>query len=188
MRKCIAFILMLVFVLGTNIIGQAKSLYDKYWEPGTYIFEITGEDQARYTALWEQVQSLSNGTLVRKTNEAETLEVQYEKYLQMGEIPERIYDDVGSYTWAVGLPDEKAIPQKEAYIRACMALEQQYNLQFNLLLHYWPHFSYITADPEHPVWQIDFICFDGTRDRTATVVIYANDGSICGVKYEKAFG
>ena len=141
MRKCITIILVLLSVLGTYIIGQAKPLYDKYWEPGTYTVEITEEDQVRLAALWEQVEMLSAGTKVREASDAETLEVQYEKYLQMGEIPERVYDDVGPFTWAAGLPDEEAISQEEAYIRAYMALEQRCGLQQGLLLHSLAHTS-----------------------------------------------
>ena len=188
MRKCITIILVLLSVLGTYIIGQAKPLYDKYWESGAYTVEITEEDRVRLAALWEQVEMLSAGTKVREASEAETLEVQYEKYLQMGEIPERVYDDVGPYTWAAGLPDEKAISQEEAYICACKALLEQYGLAEEQLVHYWPHYAYLTSDPEHPVWQLDFICYDGTRTRTATVALYAHDGSICGVQYEMSNG
>ena len=188
MRKCITIILVLLSVLGTYTIGQAKSLYDKYWEPGAYTVEITEEDQARYAALWAQVEALSVGTPVREANEAETLEAQYEKYLQMGEIPERIFDDVGAYTWAAGLPDEAAIPQQEAYIRACMALAQQYDLQPEQLIHYWPHYACITADPEHPVWQVDFICYDGASAISISVSLYALDGSVCGMLYRQSVG
>ena len=188
MRKCITIILVLLSVLGTYIIGQAKPLYDKYWESGAYTVEITEEDRVRLAALWEQVEMLSAGTKVREASDAETLEVQYEKYLQMGEIPERVYDDVGPYTWAAGLPDEKAISQEEAYICACKALLEQYGLAEEQLVHYWPHYAYLTSDPEHPVWQLDFICYDGTRTRTATVALYAHDGSICGVQYEMSNG
>ena len=188
MRKCITIILVLLSVLGMSTIGQAKPLYEQYWEPGAYTVEITEEDQVRLATLWEQVEMLSAGTKVREASEAETLEVQYEKYLQMGEIPERVYDDVGPYTWAAGLPDEKAISQEEAYICACKALLEQYGLAEEQLVHYWPHYAYLTSDPEHPVWQLDFICYDGTRTRTATVALYAHDGSICGVQYEMSNG
>ena len=188
MRKCVAIILVLLSVLGMYAIGQAKPLYEQYWEPGAYTVEITEEDQVRLATLWEQVEMLSAGTKVREASDAETLEVQYEKYLQMGEIPERVYDDVGPYTWAAGLPDEKAISQEEAYICACKALLEQYGLAEEQLVHYWPHYAYLTSDPEHPVWQLDFICYDGTRTRTATVALYAHDGSICGVQYEMSNG
>ena len=188
MRKCITIILVLLSVLGMYTIGQAKPLYDKYWESGAYTVEITEEDRVRLAALWEQVEMLSAGTKVREASDAETLEVQYEKYLQMGEIPERVYDDVGPYTWAAGLPDEKAISQEEAYICACKALLEQYGLAEEQLVHYWPHYAYLTSDPEHPVWQLDFICYDGTRTRTATVALYAHDCSICGVQYEMSNG
>lgn len=186
--KKIAFILTIAILLGACLAAQAKPLYDRYWQPGEYALEITEEDQAQYAALWEQVRALSIGTPVREANEAETLEVQYEKYLQMGEIPERIYDDVGAYTWAVGLPDETAISREEAYLRACIVLERQYDLQPEQMIHYWPHYAYITADPEHPVWQVDFICYDGTQKTTATVALYARDGSVCGVQYGMAVG
>ena len=188
MRKCITIILVLLSVLGMYTIGQAKPLYDKYWESGAYTVEITEEDRVRLAALWEQVEMLSAGTKVREASDAETLEVQYEKYLQMGEIPERVYDDVGPYTWAAGLPDEKAISQEEAYICACKALLEQYGLAEEQLVHYWPHYAYLTSDPEHPVWQLDFICYDGTRTRTATVALYAHGGSVCGIQYEMSNG
>ena len=188
MRKCITIILVLLSVLGMYTIGQAKPLYDKYWESGAYTVEITEEDRVRLAALWEQVEMLSAGTKVREASDAETLEVQYEKYLQMGEIPERVYDDVGPYTWAAGLPDEKAISQEEAYICACKALLEQYGLAEEQLVHYWPHYAYLTSDPEHPVWQLDFICYDGTRTRTATVALYAHDGSVCGGQYGRSNG
>lgn len=188
MKKYLAIVLTLVLILGVCMVGHAKPLYDAYWEPGTYTLEITEEEQARFTALWEQVETLSAGTPVREANEAETLEVQYEKYLQMGEIPERYYDDVGAYIWAVGLPDEEAISQEEAYIRACMALEQQYDLQPEQLIHYWPHYAYITADPEHPVWQVDLICYDGASTMSISVSLYALDGSVCGMLYRQSVG
>ena len=188
MRKCIAIILAFFSVLGMYAIGQAKPLYEQYWEPGAYTVEITEEDQVRLAALREQVEMLSAGTKVREASEAETLEVQYEKYLQMGEIPERVYDDVGPFTWAAGLPDEEAISQEEAYIRACMVLAAQYDLQPEQLIHYWQHYAYVTSDPENPVWQIDFICYDGTQHNTATVALHAHDGSVCGIQYEMSNG
>lgn len=98
MRKCVAIILALLSVLGIYAIGHTKPLYEKYWEPGAYAIEITEADQARFAALREQVETLSADIKVCEASDVETLEVQYEKYLQMGEIPERVYDDVGPYT------------------------------------------------------------------------------------------
>ena len=188
MKKRIVLFLTLTALLAACGTAQAKRLYQHYWQPGAYKPQITEEDRARYAALWEQVLALSADTPVREANEAETLEVQYEKYLQMGEIPERFYDDVGAYTWAVGLPDERALPQEEAYVLACLALTQQYDMQPEELAHYWPRYAYVTADPAQPVWQIDFICYDGTRQRVATVALYARDGSVCGVQNTETMG
>ena len=74
MRKCVAIILVLLSVLGMYAIGQAKPLYEQYWEPGAYTVEITEEDQVRLAALREQVEMLSAGTKVREASDAETLE------------------------------------------------------------------------------------------------------------------
>ena len=186
MKKVIAIFAALICLLGVS--AGAKNLYDRHWQPGEYAPEITGEDAARYAALWERVLALSAGTVVREANEAETLAVQYEKFLRMGEVPERFFDDVGAYTWAVGLPDEAAISQEAAYAIACAALMEQYDLLPEELAHYWPHYSYVTADPQQPVWQIDFICYDGTRTRAATVSLYALDGSVRGVRYDETAG
>ncbi|MBQ9198216.1 MAG: hypothetical protein IJ157_13400 [Clostridia bacterium] len=168
----------------------ARTLYDQYWLPGEYILEVSEERRAVHEELWRQVQELAEGSPVKEANEAETLEAQYEKYLQLGEIPERIYDDVGAYVWAAGLPDDQSVSRDEAYLLACMAAEECFELTTDDLLHVWPKFSYVTADAENPVWEITFLCYDGAvqEDVIWTVAIYAHDGSVCGVRSEKAFG
>ena len=181
MKRKLAMLLALAVLLGTC--AGARNLYDRFWLPGDYVLELAPKEQARYAEVRERVLSLSAGTRVREACEAETLELQYEKYLQLGEVPQRVYDDVGAYTWALGLPDEEAIAPETAYALACAALERQYGLTPEELAHYWPQYAYVTADPENPVWQVDFICYDGARNSTATVALYARDGSVCGVQY-----
>ena len=68
MRKCVAIILVLLSVLGMYAIGQAKPLYEQYWESGAYTVEITEEDRVRLAALWEQVEMLSAGTWAKFRN------------------------------------------------------------------------------------------------------------------------
>ena len=168
----------------------AKTLYDQCWQPGEYVLETIDERRAQHEALWQRVQELAEGSPIKEANEANTLECQYKQYLQLGEVPERIYADVGAYTWAVGLPDDQSIGREEAYMLACVAAETCFRLTMDNLSHYWPMFSYITADPQNPVWEISFLCYDGTADENVlrTVGVYAHDGSICGVRCTKPVG
>jgi hypothetical protein len=119
------------------------------------------------------------------------VENQYQRFLEMspgGEPMESVtHDDIGTYYYAVGLPDEQSITKDDAWKILVKFLLDQEIAKPNILTHYYPQVAYETGnDPGNPVWRILLICYDyqesGLPFMKYEVFVYAHDGSICGYR------
>jgi len=162
--------------------------WDRYWKPGEKRMEDTEESRIQVNAILEKVNQASEGMLVREGADADTVELQYELYQHMlqdgAEIEPQLFDDIGTYTWAVGLPDEQSITQDQAWRTACQVLLEEAGIAEEQLTHFYPHFSYETGDPENPFWHLNLMPYDAGSEVSVVyeVAVYAHDGSVCGYK------
>ena len=162
--------------------------WDRYWKPGKKRMEDTEESRIQVNAILEKVNQASEGMLVREGADADTVELQYELYQHMlqdgAEIEPQLFDDIGTYTWAVGLPDDQSITQKQAWYIACQVLLEEAGIAEEQLTHFYPHFSYETGDPENPFWHLNLMPYDAGSEVSVVyeVAVYAHDGSVCGYK------
>ena len=140
------------------------------------------------SAILDKANQDSEGTPVREGADADTVELQYELYQHMlqdgAEIEPQLFDDIGTYTWAVGLPDEQSITQDQAWRTACQVLLEEAGIAEEQLTHFYPHFSYETGDPENPFWHLNLMPYDAGSEVSVVyeVAVYAHDGSVCGYK------
>ncbi len=162
--------------------------WDRYWKPGEKRMEDTEESRIQVNAILEKVNQASEGMLVREGADADTVELQYELYQHMlqdgAKIEPQLFDDIGIYTWAVGLPDEQSITQDQAWRIACQVLLEEAGISEEQLTHFYPHFSYETGDPENPFWHLNLMPYDAGSEISVVyeVAVYAHDGSVCGYK------
>ncbi len=162
--------------------------WDHYWKPGEKIMEDTEESRKKVNDILEKVNQASEGTLIRNGADADTVELQYELYQRMlqdgAEIEAQLFDDIGTYTWAVGLPDEKSITQDQAWRTACQVLLEEAGISEEELIHFYPHFSYETGNPENPFWNLNLMPYDAGSEFSVVyeVAVYAHDGSVCGYR------
>ena len=162
--------------------------WDRYWKPGEKRMEDTEESRIQVNAILEKVNQASEGMLVREGADADTVELQYELYQHMlqdgAKIEPQLFDDIGTYTWAVGLPDEQSITQDQAWRTACQVLLEEAGIAEEQLTHFYPHFSYETGDPENPSWHLNLMPYDAGSEISVVyeVAVYAHDGSVCGYK------
>ena len=162
--------------------------WDRYWKPGEKKMEDTEESRKQVDAILEKANQTSEGTPVRDGADADTVELQYELYQRMlqdgSEIEPQLFDDIGTYTWAVGLPDDQSITQKQAWYIACQVLLEEAGIHEEQLTHFYPHFSYETGDPENPFWHLNLMPYDAGSEVSVVyeVAVYAHDGSVSGYK------
>ena len=162
--------------------------WDRYWKPGEKRMEDTEESRIRVNAILEKVYQASEGTLVRDGADADAVELQYDLYQRMlqdgAKIEPQLFDDIGTYTWAVGLPDEQSITQDQAWRTACQVLLEEAGIAEEQLTHFYPHFSYETGDPENPFWHLNLMPYDAGSEVSVVyeVAVYAHDGNVCGYK------
>lgn len=162
--------------------------WDQYWKPGEKILERTEESQSRVKAVLLMIDQASAGTSVREGADNDTIELQYVEYQRMiqegREIKPQLFDDIGTYIWAVGLPDEQSISQDEARRISCQVLLEVAGISEEQMSHFYPHFTYETGNPENPFWHITWMPFDQGADVSTIfdVAVYAHDGSICGYR------
>lgn len=191
MRKVFSFFLILVLLLASSN-AFAKNAYQNYWKPGVYSVTVMEEEKKKYDELFEKALQMSEGTSIREGFDAQSLEGEYELYLYMLEncpFPEVYFDDLGTYIYACGFPDELAISQQDAFYIAYRTIQNEYKVTDDELTHFLPRYSYLTSDPDNPVWDISFVCYDDSITMSFTVSIYAHDGSIRGLsKSTQSFG
>ena len=195
MKRIASITVAIVFIL-TAIMSTvtAENYWEMYWKPGECKVSFTPEEDALVTGILEEAKARSEGTNQRRAaDESESVEAQYERFLEMNPegtpmgSDEIVFDDIGSYQWAVGLPDEQSISRDEAWkIMVKFMLDQQIATK-EILIHYYPQVAYETGnDPKNPVWRILPLCYDyqesGLPFAPYEIAIYAHDGSICGYR------
>ena len=162
--------------------------WDQYWKPGEKKLEATEETQSKVDAILLRIDLASEGTPVREGADNDTVEFQYAEYQRMihdgMDVREQLFDDTGIYTWAVGLPDDRSITQEEAKKLSCQILLEDAGISEEQMVHFYPHFTYETGNPENPFWRVTWMPFDQGTDVSAIldVAVYAHDGSICGYR------
>ena len=138
--------------------------WDLYWKPGEKVMEKTEEAQSRIESVLQKIDQDSAGTPVREGADNDTIELQYAEYQRMlqegAEIRERLFDDIGTYIWALGIPDDQSITQDEAKDISCRMLLEEAGISEEQMSHFYPHCSYETGDPENPFWLITWMPFD----------------------------
>ena len=205
-RNCLSLIILILLTFSSVLTGYAEedtdiendripvevsfdlTRWDRYWKPGEKTMEDTEESRKQVSAILDKANHDSEGTPVREGADADTVELQYELYqrlLQDGaKIEPQLFDDIGTYTWAAGLPDEQSITQDQAWRIACRVLLEEAGISEEQLTHFYPHFSYETGDPENPFWHLILMPYDAGSEFSVVyeVAVYAHDGSVCGYK------
>lgn len=162
--------------------------WDQYWKPGEKKLEDSEETRNRIESVLLLIDQESAGTSIREGADRDTVELQYVEYQRMiqegREIKPQLFDDIGTYIWAVGLPDEQSISQDEARRISCQVLLEEAGISEEQMSHFYPHFTYETGDPENPFWHITWMPFDQDADVSMIfdVAVYAHDSSICGYR------
>lgn len=180
MKKTFSFFLTLVLLLASSN-AFAKNAYQNYWKPGVYSVIVTEEDKQKYDQIFEKALQLSEGTITRKNYDADSLEGQLEYYLDMikdDPLPEMYFDDIGTYIFSCGLPDELSISQTDALYISYYVIQNSYQLTDEDLIHFLPFYGYLTADPDNPAWTISFDCYDNSSELSVGISLYAHDESI----------
>ena len=173
--------------------AHADTYWEMYRKPGEYVVVFTPEEEARVLGIMEEAVRKSEGTPVRTDADRESVEAQYERYMDLFpdgspvEYDDVEYEDIGRYRWAVGLPDDQCISRDEAWKITLKFLTDQELATPETLAHYYPQAAFDTGyDPDNPVWKITPVCYDYEEtDLPVTaweVAVYAHDGSICGYR------
>lgn len=162
--------------------------WDQYWKPGEKKLETTEETRSKVDAILLRIDQASVGTPVREGADSDTVEFQYAEYQRMFQngmdVREQLFADTGKYIWAIGLPDDQSITQEEAKKLSCRILLEDAGISEEQMVHFYPHFTYETGNPENPFWHVTWMPFDQGADVSAIldVAVYAHDGSICGYR------
>lgn len=170
--------------------GSAITMWDQYWGKEGYSVELTQRDLDEIEQLWKEIDVLSQGSGIRETAETYTLEDEYNDYLETNKAPfEQYYEDIGTYIWIPGLPDDQSISKYQAFCISIKALCDQYQQEPNDFIHYYPRFSYEISDPENPKWNILFIRYDDNNANISyKTQIHAYTGNIIGVQKRQSVG
>lgn len=192
MKKQYLMILIVLLAILLSSVAAADNFFTMHWEPGEYKVTFSPEEDKLVDGILEEARKKSEGTIQRKAIDgSESVDNQYQRFLEMspdGEPMESVtHDDIGTYYYAVGLPDEQSITKDEAWKILVKFLLDQEIAKPDILAHYYPQVFYETGnDPENPVWRILLICYDyqesGLPFTKYEVFVYAHDGSICGYR------
>ncbi len=122
------------------------NMWDQYWKAGEHFMKTKEETERRVDGILKQVDSISAGSVIRTNADSFTLEQQYESYqamLQNGMVvDEQLFDDMGTYIWLVGFPDEESITSDQAWRIAYQVLLEDAGVSETELIHYYPQISY----------------------------------------------
>ena len=177
MKKQYLMILIVLLAILLSSVAAADNFFTMHWEPGEYKVTFSPEEDKLVDRILEEARKKSEGTIQRKAIDGSD-----------GEPMESVtHDDIGTYYYAVGLPDEQSITKDEAWKILVKFLLDQEIAKPDILTHYYPQVAYETGnDPGNPVWRILLICYDyqesGLPFTKYEVFVYAHDGSICGYR------
>ena len=163
----------------------AQNQWVKYWLPGEYHIELTEDDKVRFIELLELMNHNTKESSLRKGIESFTVEEWYNEYLQIADNQvECVFDDVGTYIWALGLPDENTIDKTMAFMIACKVLEEQESVDLSSLAYYYPDYTFLTSYKK-PAWQVTLLDCSSDINPTGpnySILIY-EDGDVGGYRY-----
>ena len=187
MKRVAVCLILLCCLIGTSF---AQNQWVKYWSPGEYHIELTEDDKARFSELFEQMDQNTKESSLRKGIESTTVEEWYNEYLKYADNQvERVYDDVGAITYALGLPGENTIDKTTAFMIACKVLEEQESVDTSLLIRYYPEYFFMTSYKK-PAWKVTlFDCSDDINPTgpNYTILIY-EDGDVGGYYFGSFLG
>ena len=185
MKKVFCILMAALLLMTSASSAFAKPLFDKHWNQGEYVIELTVEEIEKYEKIFQTALEKSEGTLTKEEFDASSYEKEYQYYLEHEPYYSTVeYDDIGMYKPVVGLPDDQAISQQQVLYIAYRALQEQYGLsdeQLNMLL---PSWAFLVSDPDNPMWFIilkDYDFYDKFNWHSF-LYVYAYDGSIWGVR------
>ena len=168
------------------------NMWDQYWKPGEHFMKSNDEAERRVDDILQQVDMISAGSVIRTNADSFTLEQQYQSYQDMLQngmvVNEQLFDDMGTYIWLVGFPDEESITADQAWRLAYQVLLEDAGVSETELIHYYPQISYEVGNPENPFWRFHFMPYDLDVSIVYDVAVYAHDGSICGYKIAVSVG
>ena len=181
--KKVFCILMAALLLMTSVSSAfANPLFDKHWNQGEYVIELTDEEIEKYEKIFQTALEKSEGTTTKAIFDASSYEKEYQYYLEHGPYPTVEYDDIGMYKSVVGLPDDQSIPQQQVLYIAYRALQEQYGLSDEHLTMLLPFWGFVVSDPNNPMWFITLKDYDYYDNWHSFFYIDAHDGSIWGIR------
>ena len=183
--KKVFCILMAALLLMTSVSSAfANPLFDKHWNQGEYVIELTDEEIEKYEKIFQTALEKSEGTTTKAIFDASSYEKEYQYYLEPGPYPTVEYDDIGMYKSVVGLPDDQSIPQQQVLYIAYRALQEQYGLSDEHLTMLLPFWGFVVSDPNNPMWFITLKDYDYYDNFNWHSFFYidAHDGRIWGIR------
>ena len=184
MKKFLCLLTTMLLVLTSASSAFANPLFDKHWNQGEYVIELTDEEIEKYEKIFRTALEKSEGTTTKAVFDASSYEKDYQYYLEHGPYPTVKFDDVGVHTAAIGLQDDQSISQQQVLDIAYRVLQEQYGLsdeQLTMLLPFW---TFAVPDPDNPIWVVILKEYDFSDSFNwySFVYVYAHDGSIWGVR------
>ena len=184
MKKFLCLLTTMLLVLRSASSAFAKPLFDKHWNQGEYVIELTDEEIEKYEKIFQTALEKSEGTLTKDKFDVSSYEKEYQYYLEHGPYPTVEYDDIGMYKAVIGLPDDQSISQQQVLYIAYHVLQEQYGLSDEQLTMLLPFFAFLVSDPNNPMWFITLKDYDYYDNFNWHSFFYidAHDGSIWGVR------
>lgn len=185
MKKFLCLLTTMLLVLTNASSAFAQPLFDKHWNQGEYVIELTDEEIEKYEKIFQTALEKSEGTLTKEKFDVSSYEKEYQYYLEHEPYYQIVeYDDIGMYKPVVGLPDDQSISQQQVLYIAYRVLQEQYGLSDEQLTMLLPSWAFLVSDPDNPMWFIilkDYDFYDNFNWHSF-LYIYAYDGSIWGVR------
>ena len=184
MKKFLCLLTTMLLVLTSASSAFANPLFDKHWNQGEYVIELTDEEIEKYEKIFRTALEKSEGTTTKAVFDASSYEKDYQYYLEHGPFQTRKFDDIRELLGICGLPDDQSISQQQVLYIAYRVLQEQYGLsdeQLTMLLPFW---TFAVPDPDHPIWVVILKEYDFSDSFNwySFVYVYAHDGSIWGVR------
>ena len=184
MKKFLCLLTTMLLVLTSASSAFANPLFDKHWNQGEYVIELTDEEIEKYEKIFQTALEKSEGTTTKAIFDASSYEKDYQYYLEHGPFQTRKFDDIGELLGICGLPDDQSISQHQVLYISYRVLQEQYGLsdeQLSMLLPFW---TFAVPDPDNPIWVVILTAYDFSDSFNwySFVYVYAHDGSIWGVR------
>ena len=184
MKKFLCLLTTMLLVLTSASSAFANPLFDKHWNQGEYVIELTDEEIEKYEKIFRTALEKSEGTTTTAVFDASSYEKDYQYYLEHGPFQTRKFDDIRELLGICGLPDDQSISQQQVLYIAYRVLQEQYGLsdeQLTMLLPFW---TFAVPDPDNPIWVVILKEYDFSDSFNwySFVYVYAHDGSIWGVR------